>query len=209
MPDLLISVYCVLCLAHFILFLLELQIVYTVLIVHAALQWVNREIAGLCTSADTNHISTFLSPWKLREKFCDYRHSYMSILKLARQKNRNEGPMLLLIFFHTCLLLVISGRHFIYYMNIPVDTPFRTLMVYGQIVLFVSHIFKLFIIIDPCHRTQQEVEETKKILGHLMTNSTCHSFVIELKMFCRQLLHQSPLYSPLNICPLERPLLTT
>ncbi|XP_013167697.1 PREDICTED: gustatory receptor for sugar taste 43a-like [Papilio xuthus] len=101
--------------------------------------------------------------------------------------------------------LVVS----IYYLIAAVCSPtgfMRNFNIVLQFIWCTYHCFKIFLLIEPCHRTHQEMEETRVLASQLTYRMTPpgQPLPVELETFHKQLILYNPSFSPLNICTLNR-----
>ncbi|XP_045486977.1 uncharacterized protein LOC110998536 [Pieris rapae] len=134
--------------------------------------------------------------WLVYELVCD----------LIRRVDRGYGLILL-------LLLQSFFLHFImtpYYMLNISEIPSGLSSIGQQVAWFHFHAASVILIVEPCHRVQQEMAKTRSLVSKLMCQTRSYdSLSRSLAAFFKSLSLEQPLIAPLGMSVLERPLLIT
>ncbi|NP_001091791.1 candidate olfactory receptor [Bombyx mori] len=138
--------------------------------------------------------------------------SYGSICEVVRQIDNNNGIIVLLLLASFLLHLVVTPYYLI--ISFVTESPHtgfeKVLNPILQTVWCLYHTFGLVMIIEPCHRTHEEMETTRELVSRVMCSADPRDPIsIELEMFFRQLVLNKASYAPLKVCTLTRSLVAT
>ncbi|KAG6438529.1 hypothetical protein O3G_MSEX000039 [Manduca sexta] len=162
----------------------------------------------------------FFSPAK-GEDAQTIRHlslSYGAVCEIIKEMNKSYSTVLLLLIGSFLLHLIVTLYYIItniffkdieYCMFEKIITPIL------QVVWCAFHTWDLVMVVEPCHRTHEEVcfmERTKELISQFMCTLTLKvsdPMQVELELFCRRLMFSQVKYSPHQVCTLTRSLIAT
>nr|WCC57868.1 gustatory receptor 4 [Papilio memnon] len=100
---------------------------------------------------------------------------------------------------------VVSNYYLIAALCSPIGFM-RNINIILQFIWCTYHSFKILLLIEPCHRTHEQMEETRVLASQLTYRMTPSGEPLpaELDTFHKQLILYNPSFSPLNICTLNR-----
>ncbi|KAJ8713112.1 hypothetical protein PYW08_008416 [Mythimna loreyi] len=134
---------------------------------------------------------------------------YCSICDVIRQVNDSHGTVLVALLLCLLLHLVITPYHVI--TNIFNKSRSDRSSPLLQINWVVLHFGNLLLIIEPCHRTHDEMEMTRHLISQMMRYALSEdsALLLELQMFYQHLVLNEVSYAPLKMFSLNRTLITT
>ncbi|CAF4886380.1 unnamed protein product [Pieris macdunnoughi] len=134
--------------------------------------------------------------WLVYELVCD----------LIRRVDRGFGLILLLLLQSFFLHFIMTPY---YILNIS-QIPSGLSSLGHQVAWFHFHAASVILIVEPCHRVQQQMSKTRSLVSKLMCQTRPNdSLSRSLAAFFRSLTLEQPLIAPLGMSVLERPLLIT
>ncbi|XP_030029486.2 gustatory receptor for sugar taste 43a-like [Manduca sexta] len=193
--------------------LLEIQFILLAAYILSALKLINSRLRNL--QKKYNHY--FFSPAK-GEDAQTIRHlslSYGAVCEIIKEMNKSYSTVLLLLIGSFLLHLIVTLYYIItniffkdieYCMFEKIITPIL------QVVWCAFHTWDLVMVVEPCHRTHEEMERTKELISQFMCTLTLKvsdPMQVELELFCRRLMFSQVKYSPHQVCTLTRSLIAT
>nr|WCC57712.1 gustatory receptor 4.1 [Papilio dardanus] len=171
---------------------LHLQITIIILMAKSSLKTLNDRLRELLQVLDYK---------SLRE----IGDCYVTIVNIIKDINEENGVLLIAMYISFITYLVVSNYYLIAAVCSPVGLM-RNFNIVLQFIWCIYHSAKILLLIEPCHRTHEEIEETKVLASQLTYRMTPpgEPVPVELVTFHKQLILYSPSYSPLNICTLNR-----
>ncbi|XP_026333113.1 putative gustatory receptor 28b [Hyposmocoma kahamanoa] len=134
--------------------------------------------------------------------------SYGAICDVVRQINDSNAIVLNLLLLSFFLHLVVNPYYLI---SFWASTKHWEASAMLQIFMFSFHTLNMMIIIEPAHRSTEEMEATQALLGQLTRRVTNPSEPLfhELDLFYKQIVLNPVSFTPMGICSLTRPIITT
>ncbi|XP_061722629.1 gustatory receptor for sugar taste 43a-like isoform X2 [Cydia pomonella] len=130
-----------------------------------------------------------------------------SLCEVVQRIDRSYGLPLVVILLSTLLHLIVTPYFLI--MEIIVSTN-RIHFLVLQFLWCVTHMLRMFVVVEPCHYTITEGKRTEQLVCQLMTYAPSGGALpSRLELFSRQLLLRSVNYSPLGMATLDRPLVAS
>ncbi|XP_013144392.1 PREDICTED: uncharacterized protein LOC106107911 [Papilio polytes] len=131
-----------------------------------------------------------------RKYFKTLTTAYMSLCDIVKNFNDNNSTMIGMLMLVIPLYILMSGE---YLLNLIVkDRGPVTLNIYiriiGNLMWFICHLVSMFVLIEPCHRVHERMNETQILVTKLMYSVTSAGEPIpfELDIFYKQI----ELYKP-------------
>nr|XP_049699385.1 gustatory receptor for sugar taste 43a [Helicoverpa armigera] len=137
---------------------------------------------------------------------------YCSICDVIRLVNDSHGLILVALMLCLLLHLVITPYHVITniceFINKERSDRSSPLL---QLNWAVLHFVNLLLIVEPCHRTHEEMEQTRHLISQMIRYTPSeHSLLLtELQMFYQHLILNEVSYAPLKMFSLNRSLIVT
>nr|WCC57769.1 gustatory receptor 4 [Papilio glaucus] len=130
---------------------------------------------------------------------------YVTICNVVSDINKENGILLIVMYVSFVSYLVISNYYLIAAMCSPIGFM-RNFNIALQFIWCIYHSMKIFLLIEPCHRTHEQMDETRVLASQLTYRMTRpgQPLPAELETFQKQLILYNPTYSPLSICTLNR-----
>ncbi|XP_073948593.1 gustatory receptor for sugar taste 43a-like [Choristoneura fumiferana] len=130
-----------------------------------------------------------------------------ALCEVVQRIDRSYGLPLIVILLSTLLHLIVTPYFLI--MEIIVSTN-RIHFLVLQFLWCVTHMLRMFVVVEPCHYTVTEGKKTEELVCQLMTYAPSGGALpSRLELFSRQLMLRSVTYSPLGMCTLDRPLVAS
>ncbi|KAF9810585.1 hypothetical protein SFRURICE_021038 [Spodoptera frugiperda] len=134
---------------------------------------------------------------------------YCSLCDVVRHVNDSYGTVLVAMLLCLLLHLVITPYHVItnIFNKSRSDRSSPTL----QLNWVVLHFINLLLIIEPCHRTHEEMRRTRHLISQMLRHTTTdnNGLLSELQIFYQHLSLNEVSYAPLKMFPLDRTLIVT
>ncbi|KAF9407466.1 hypothetical protein HW555_012519 [Spodoptera exigua] len=134
---------------------------------------------------------------------------YCSLCDVVRDVNDSYGTVLVAMLLCLLLHLVITPYHVItnIFNKSRSDRSSPTL----QLNWAVLHFINLLLIIEPCHRTHEEMRRTRHLISQMLrhTSTENNALLSELQIFYQHLSLNEVSYAPLKMFPLDRTLIVT
>ncbi|KAJ0172932.1 hypothetical protein K1T71_011108 [Dendrolimus kikuchii] len=132
---------------------------------------------------------------------------YGTLCEVVNRVDESYGLPLVVILLSTMLHLVVTPYFLI--MELIVSTN-RVHFLVLQFLWCATHLLRMFIIVEPCHYTIAEGKRAERLVCKLMTSVPSTGVLpSRLKLFSRQLMLRSAVYTPLGMCTLDRPLVAS
>nr|WCC57814.1 gustatory receptor 4.1 [Papilio machaon] len=184
---------------------LHLQIALVILLAKSALKTINDRLRELIQLLDLKCSYIFLIDYSTENSLRDIADCYVTICNIVRDLNEENGILLISMYLSSISYLVVS----IYYLIVAVCSPtgfMRNFNIVLQFIWCIYHSFEIFLLIEPCHRIHEEMEETRVLASQLTYRMTPlgEPLPAELETFHKQLILCNPTFSPLSICTLNR-----
>uniref|UniRef100_A0A0K8TVM8 Gustatory receptor n=1 Tax=Epiphyas postvittana TaxID=65032 RepID=A0A0K8TVM8_EPIPO len=130
-----------------------------------------------------------------------------ALCEVVQRIDCSYGLPLIVILLSTLLHLIVTPYFLI--MEIIVSTN-RIHFLVLQFLWCVTHMLRMFVVVEPCHYTVMEGKMTEELVCRLMTYAPSGGALpSRLELFSRQLMLRSVTYSPLGMCTLGRPLIAS
>ncbi|XP_022831861.1 gustatory receptor for sugar taste 43a-like [Spodoptera litura] len=134
---------------------------------------------------------------------------YCSLCDVVRHVNDSYGTVLVAMLLCLLLHLVITPYHVItnIFNKSRSDRSSPTL----QLNWVVLHFINLLLIVEPCHRTHEEMRRTRHLISQMLRHTTTdnNGLLSELQIFYQHLSLNEVSYAPLKMFPLDRTLIVT
>ncbi|XP_075984925.1 gustatory receptor for sugar taste 43a-like [Anticarsia gemmatalis] len=134
---------------------------------------------------------------------------YCSLCDVVRIVAKSHGVLLVQMLLVFLMYLVIAPYHLITRLfNTSTSELYSALLQFAWVVF---HFSNLVVTVEPCHRTHEEMENTKNLVSKLirLTPSGEHELTFKLQQFYRHLILNDVTYSPLRMFTLSRGLIMT
>ncbi|XP_075984118.1 gustatory receptor for sugar taste 43a-like [Anticarsia gemmatalis] len=134
-------------------------------------------------------------------------HLYCSLCDIIRQLDDSTGFILVLLLFSFLVHLIITPYHLV--TGLFHDEQSDHSSVPLQLAWAVVHFSKLMMIVEPCHRTHAQMDQTRNLINQMLRYTSPEDFAIisELKLFYRHLMLNQVTYSPMQLFTLNRTLI--
>ncbi|XP_069356614.1 gustatory receptor for sugar taste 43a-like isoform X3 [Maniola hyperantus] len=130
-----------------------------------------------------------------------------ALCNVVHRIGNSYGLPLIVILISTLLHLIVTPYFLI--MEIIVSSH-RIHFLVLQFLWCVTHVLRMFVVVEPCHYTITEGKRTEALVCRLMTSTPSTGMLpSRLELFSRQLMLQSISYTPLGMCTLDRPLVAS
>nr|QZH55042.1 gustatory receptor 9 [Achelura yunnanensis] len=130
-----------------------------------------------------------------------------TLCEVVQRIEHSYGLPLVIILISTLLHLIVTPYFLI--VEIILSTN-RIHFLVLQFLWCVTHMLRLWIVVEPGHYTIIEGRRTEELVCRLMTaGPTTGPLPSRLELFSRQLMLRSMTYSPLGMCVLDRPLVVS
>ncbi|XP_046964347.1 uncharacterized protein LOC124533204 [Vanessa cardui] len=135
--------------------------------------------------------------------------AHVSICEVVRSIDEGEGALVAILLLSKILECTDNFYNF---MSISYaflgDWTNRKFVNLGVTLIWASIKGALIVLmVEHCHKTQEEFQTTQNHVSHLMCASADREFKHELSRFYDQVVNDTPAFSPLGICVLTRQLL--
>ncbi|CAG9559316.1 unnamed protein product [Danaus chrysippus] len=130
-----------------------------------------------------------------------------SLCNVVHRIDNSYGLPLIVILISTLLHLIVTPYFLI--MEIIVSAH-RIHFLVLQFLWCMTHLIRMFVVVEPCHYTITESRRTEVLVCRLMTSTPSTGMLpSRLELFSRQLMLQSISYTPMGMCTLDRPLVAS
>ncbi|CAH2238378.1 jg18024 [Pararge aegeria aegeria] len=130
-----------------------------------------------------------------------------ALCNVVHRIGNSYGLPLIVILISTLLHLIVTPYFLI--MEIIVSAH-RIHFLVLQFLWCVTHVLRMFVVVEPCHYTITEGKRTEGLVCRLMTSTPSTGMLpSRLELFSRQLMLQSVSYTPMGMCTLDRPLVAS
>ncbi|KAG6455322.1 hypothetical protein O3G_MSEX009142, partial [Manduca sexta] len=194
--------------------LIKVQFMLTATYVLSALRLINSKLNNLQKKYDQYHVTS------VGESDAQtIRHlslSYGAVCKIIKEIDKSYGTVLLLLLGMMFLHLIVT-LYYIINDIIGIDSTgydkFETFTKpILQAIWCTFHTWNLFMIIEPSHKTHEEVERTRELISQFMCTlplQMSEPLQMELEVFGKRLLLDCVAYSPHQVLTLTRSLVVT
>nr|WCC57928.1 gustatory receptor 4 [Papilio polytes] len=188
-------------------FFLHMQIALVILSAKSAFKTINDRLRELIQLLDLkcSHKLTSIEFLSAENSLREIADCYVTICNIIKDINEDNGILLIAMYMSSITYLVVSNYYLIAALCSPIGFM-RNFNIILQFIWCVYHSFKILLLIEPCHRTHEQMEETRVLASQLTYRMTPSGEPLpaELDTFHKQLILYNPSFSPLNICTLNR-----
>ncbi|XP_037292799.1 gustatory receptor for sugar taste 43a-like [Manduca sexta] len=194
--------------------LIKVQFMLTATYVLSALRLINFKLNNLQKKYDQYHVTSVgESDAQTIRHLC---LSYGAVCKIIKEIDKSYGTVLLLLLGMMFLHLIVT-LYYIINDIIGIDSTgydkFETFTKpILQAIWCTFHTWNLFMIIEPSHKTHEEVERTRELISQFMCTlplQMSEPLQMELEVFGKRLLLDCVAYSPHQVLTLTRSLVVT
>ncbi|CAG9791678.1 unnamed protein product [Diatraea saccharalis] len=131
-----------------------------------------------------------------------------TLCEVIHRIDASYGVPLIVILISTLLHLIVTPYFLI--MEIIVSYTHRIHFLVLQFLWCVTHMLRMFVVVEPSHYTIVEGMRTESLVCRLMTYASgSGALPAHLELFSRQLVLRSAGYAPMGMCVLDRPLVAS
>ncbi|CAB3219893.1 unnamed protein product [Arctia plantaginis] len=129
---------------------------------------------------------------------------YGSMSDIIDKVEKSNGILLVVLLLSFLLHLVIAPYHLLNGIAHPERNDLWNVVL--QVPYAILHFGKLVMVVEPCHQTHDELDNTKNMIAHLMRYIRHDDFelITEIKTFFRHLNLNQGLYAPMKLFTLNR-----
>ncbi|XP_063833350.1 uncharacterized protein LOC135082484 [Ostrinia nubilalis] len=192
--------------SYILVFMVEMQFVFTALEVHEAYKRLNYALENISHSKPVHNVSATRNPTKtVEESIHRLALAYTNLGLVVKRLEKAFSAILILLLLSVLLHLVISPYQWISFLT----TKDRVNYVQLTLELFwnILHITRAVLVVEPPHLTQ--MDRTQTLVSQMILQNHDIQVSEELDKFYRHILMNKVTYTPMGICTLQRPLLTS
>ncbi|XP_036333546.1 gustatory receptor for sugar taste 43a-like isoform X1 [Rhagoletis pomonella] len=131
--------------------------------------------------------------------------NYDSLGKCVQIFSNAYGVAVLFILV-SCLLHLVATAYFLFLALLNRNVADY---VWGQVLWIAFHIFRLLMVVEPCHRATEESKKTIQIVSEIERKTHEPILAEEIRRFWQQLLVNDIEFSALGLCRINRKILTS
>ncbi|CAH2235939.1 jg24484 [Pararge aegeria aegeria] len=131
--------------------------------------------------------------------------SFVRTCEVLRELNDIENFFLLVHIIIVSMTLVVTINNLAQVLCCTTGNDLKYAIL-KQCVWFVCHIFRIIVIVEPCHRISEEFSKTKMLVAQMMCEVTCEADPLfeATDDFFNQLLLNDVSFTVMGICSLKR-----